>query len=192
MFVITQRQYELVMKQLQESYPYEAGGILAGVDNEIRGVMPIINQSTKDAKKQFAVTSADVERGHLFAKKHKLQFLGFYHSHPKGSAYPSDQDLDNNQKFLFIISLQDRYNPEFMAYVVENRVPIPVPIQVIDNRGVTVIDIETGKPKLSDNVLKEDMVKLASMIDDIIDQKAKYPKMSPSNRFDSSSFNTLA
>lgn len=192
MFVITQRQYEIIMTHLQENYPYEAGGILAGQENKILGVMPIVNQSTGDAKKQFGVTSDDLLRGHMFAKKHKMQFLGFYHSHPQGEAYPSDQDVSNNQKYLFIVSLKDRYNPEFMAYEVINKVPIPIPIQVIDNRGVTVIDIQTGKPKLSDNVVQSEMEKLAQMIDDIIEQKAKYPKMKSSNKYDSTSFNTIA
>ncbi len=192
MFVITQHQYDLVLRHVQEGYPFEVGGILAGKNNEIRGVMPIANQSGDNARKEFMVTSDDITRGHVFAKKHKLEFLGVYHSHPNGLAYPSDQDLKNNQKYLFIISLQDRYNPEFRAYAVQYGQPIPVPIQVIDNRGITVIDIATGHPKLSENVVREEMEKLAQMIDDIIDQKAKYPKLSPSNKFDPSSFNTIA
>jgi len=192
MFVITQRQYEIIMTHLQENYPFEAGGILAGMGNNIKGVMPIVNQSTGDARKLFGVTSDDLARGHQFAKKHSLQFMGFYHSHPQGDAYPSDQDLNNNQKYLFIISLRDRYNPEFMAYEIINKTPIPIPIQIVDNRGVTVVDIETGKPKLSDNVVQEEMDKLSRLIDDIIDQKVKYPKMKPSNKYDSASFNTLA
>jgi len=192
MFVITQHQYDVIMRHLQESYPYEAGGILAGVNNEIRGVMPILNQDMDNPKKSFGITSRDIERGYIFAKKNGLQFMGVYHSHPRGDAYPSDQDMKNNQKYLFIISLKDRYNPEFRAFGVENRVPIPIPIKIIDNRGVTVIDIDTGKPKMSDNMVEADIKKLSNLINDIIDQKAKYPKLSPSNKFDPSSFNTLA
>ena len=86
----------------------------------------------------------------------------------------------------------DRYNPEFRAYTVENRQVITEDIKVIDDRHTTVIDITTGKPKLSQNVMEEEMIKLHDMIEDIIDRKTRYPKLAPSNKWEASSFNTLA
>jgi hypothetical protein len=67
-------------------------------------------------------------------------------------------------------------------------------INVINNNGVTVIDIVTGKPKLGDNVTAEEMGKLNIMIENIIEEKQKYPKFHPKNKFEAyrSSFNTEA
>jgi proteasome lid subunit RPN8/RPN11 len=194
MFIITERQYNIIMEQSQTAYPEETGGFLGGKNNEILGVLPVFNKNFEgDRKKEYGLTTEDIYRAHDFFKKHGLEYLGVYHTHPQGIAYPSDQDLKNFQKHLFIISLKDRYNPEFRAYTVApGRKVIPEPIKVIDDRHTTVIDIDTGKPKLSDNVMAEEMIKLHSMIDDLIDRKAHYPKLTPSNEWEPSSFNTVA
>ena len=43
-----------------------------------------------------------------------------------------------------------------------------------------------------ENVMEEEMIKLSEMIDDIIDRKKRYPKLAPSNKWEASSFNTMA
>ncbi|MFC1517801.1 Mov34/MPN/PAD-1 family protein [Candidatus Margulisiibacteriota bacterium] len=192
MFVITEHQYNIIMEQAQTAYPNETGGFLGGKAGEILGVLPVTNKGEGDIKKEFGISSEDVQRAHDFFKKHGLAYLGVYHTHPKGIPYPSDQDLKNFQKHLFIISLKDRYNPEFRAYTIENRQVIPEDIQIVDNRHTTVIDITTGKPMLSQNVVEEEMVKLHNLIEDIIDRKTRYPKLAPSNKWEASSFNTVA
>ena len=196
MFIITQHQYDIIMRQAQENYPYETGGILCGSeDGIVKGLMPLYNQADGDQRKEFGLTGEDIRRGHEFAKKHGLLYFGVYHTHPKGIAYPSDADLSHNQKYLFIISLRDRYNPEFAAYrVLPGRKVIREEIQVINNSGVTVLDILTGRPKLSDNVSAVEMTKLHQLIDAIIEERANYPRLSPKNKFEAirSSFNTEA
>lgn len=196
MFIITQHQYDLIMQQAQENYPYETGGALCGSDDGvIKGVMPIFNQALGDQKKEFGITPEDIQRSHDFAKKHALRFFGIYHTHPNGIAYPSDADLSHNQRHLFIISLQDRYNPELAAYSIQpGRRVTREEIQVVNNTGVTVLDIATGKPKLSENATAAEMSKLATLIDDILEQRAKYPRFAPKNQFEAkrSSFNTEA
>ncbi|GBR72928.1 Mov34/MPN/PAD-1 family protein [Candidatus Termititenax aidoneus] len=196
MFIITQHQYDLIMRQAQENYPYETGGVLCGSsDGVIKGVLPLYNQAGGDQHKEFGMSADDILRGHEFAKKHGLIFFGVYHTHPNGIAYPSDQDISNNQRFLFIISLRDRYNPEFAAYsVLPGRAVIREDIQVVNDNGITVIDIHTGKPKLSESVSTLEMGKLHTLIDAIVDERAKYPRLSPKNKFEASrfSFNTEA
>lgn len=196
MFVITEHQYEIIMTQAQKNYPYETGGVLCGDENGIiKGIMPLYNYADGDQKKQFGISHDDIYRGHAFAKKHGLIYYGIYHTHPKGIAYPSEADLAHNQRFLFIISLRDRYNPDFAAYSVT---PGPkatrVEIQVINNTGVTIIDINTGQTKFKENVAQEEIDKLNTMIENIIEEKQKYQKMSPKNKFEAinSSFNTEA
>lgn len=192
MFKITERQYGIIMKQAQAAYPQETGGILGGRENTILGVLPIANKLTQDRTETFGITSEDIERAYQFLVKHKLEFLGVYHTHPRGAPYPSDQDLSHNQKHLFIIGLKDRYNPELYAWKVQDGKICQDDIKIISDIGITVVDIATGKPKLSENAPPEALDRLASMVDDLVAGKEpEYQKMRPT-KWDASSFSTLA
>lgn len=192
MFIITERQYNIIMKQSQAAYPQETGGILGGRESTILGVLPIANKVLQDRTEVFGITAEDIERAYHFLVKHSLEFLGVYHTHPKGVPYPSEQDLAHRQKYLFIIGLRDRYNPELYAWKVENGKVYAEDIKIISDIGVTVIDIRTGKAKLSENVKKEELDRLAQSIDGLIAGKEpRYPKMKPI-KWDASSFSTLA
>lgn len=192
MFVITERQYNIVMKQAQACYPQETGGFLGGRENTILGVLPIPNKCLYDRTEVFAISQEDIETAYHFLVKHKLEYLGVYHSHPRGVPYPSDQDLAHYQKYLFIIGLRDRYNPELYAWKVEGGRVYAEDIKIISDIGVTVIDIRTGKPKLSENVTPQEMDRLAQMIDDWVSGKEPiYPRLDPKN-WDASTFSTFA
>ena len=192
MFIITERQYKIIMHQAQACYPQESGGFLGGRENTILGVLPVPNKYLYDRTEVFGITGDDVDLAYRFLAKHKLEYLGVYHSHPKGVPYPSEQDLAHHQKYLFIIGLQDRYNPELCAWRVEGKNVYREDIKIISDIGVTVIDIQTGKAKLSENVKKEELDRLANMIDDLIAGKEpRYQKMKPI-KWDASSFSTLA
>jgi proteasome lid subunit RPN8/RPN11 len=192
MFVITERQYSIIMKQAQACYPQETGGILGGRENTILGVLPIANKVAQDRTEVFGINAEDIERAYHFLVKHDLEYLGVYHTHPRGIPFPSEQDLAHHQKYLFIIGLQDRYNPELYAWRVEEGRVISEDIKIISDIGITVVDIMTGKPKLSENATSREMDRLALMIDDIVAGKElEYPKMKPV-KWDASTFSTLA
>lgn len=192
MFIITERQYNLIMQQAQACYPQESGGILGGRENTILAVLPIPNKFLYNRTEVFQLYHEDIERGYRFLEKHHLQYLGIYHTHPHGAPYPSEEDLKHNQKYLFIISLKDRYNPELHAWKIEGSKIMAVDIRIISDLGITVIDIETGKPKLSDNVTQDEMKRLVKMINVFISgRKPKYLKMEPI-QWDASTFSTLA
>lgn len=192
MFIITERQYNIIMKQAQDCFPQETGGILGGRDNTILGVLPIANKINQNQNETFGITSEDIERAYHFLVKHKLEYLGVYHTHPKGIPLPSEQDLSHNQKYLFIVGLQDRYNPELYAWKVENNKVYQENIKIVSDLGVTVVDIGTGKPKLLDNLKPKEMDRLANNIDEMIrGEEPVYPRLDPKN-WDASSFSTFA
>jgi len=192
MFIITERQYNIIMQQAQACFPQETGGILGGRENTILGVLPIPNKHLYDRTETFALTSDDIDTGYRFLSKHNLEYLGIYHTHPKGIAYPSEQDLSHNQKYLFIIGLRDRHNPELYAWRVEDGRVFAEDIKIMSDIGVTVVDIKTGKPKLSQNVSAKEFDRLASMIDDMIAGRTPvYQKLDPKN-WDASTFSTFA
>src|SRR3989339_1063891 len=192
MFIITERQYNIIMQQAQACYPQETGGILGGRDNTILGVLPIPNKHLYDRTETFALTPEDIETAYHFLVKHNLEYLGVYHTHPRGTPYPSAQDLSHNQKYLFIIGLQDRYNPEFFAWRAEQGKIYSENIKIMSDYGATVIDIHTGQPKLSQSASQQQLDRLADMIDEIITgHQPQYPQLDATH-WDSSSFSTFA
>ena len=188
-FMITNRQYDLIMHQAQACFPQESGGILGGRENVILGVLPVFNQFLYDRTRTFGMTADDIDRGYRFLAKHDLDYLGIYHTHPKGIAYPSKEDLAHNQKYHFIVSLADRYNPVFAAWEVEKGEIIQVPIQIVDEKLVEQMYLSPEKPSLSESA-PDEMTRLAGMISDIIEGKIRYNKEAP--KWDSSTFSTTA
>jgi hypothetical protein len=85
MFKITERQYHIILKQAQDSYPYEAGGILGGREDTILGVLPIANKAYDKGTVTFGLTSDDLERAYQFLVKHKLNTWGSTTLTPRGS-----------------------------------------------------------------------------------------------------------
>src|SRR3989338_6176420 len=192
MFIIKERQYNIIMQQAQACYPQETGGILGGRENTILGVLPIPNKFLYNRTETFALNADDIETAYQFLVKHQLEYLGVYHSHPRGIPVPSEQDLSHNQKYLFIVGLQDRYNPELYAWKVASGKVYSEDIKIMSDYGITVINIRTGKPKLSQNVPHEQLDRLANMIDEIVAGKIPtYPKLDPKN-WDASTFSTFA
>ena len=192
MFIITERQYNIIMQQAQACFPQETGGVLGGRDNTILGVLPIPNKHLYDKTETFAIFDDDIDTAYKFLAKHNLEYLGVYHSHPKGVPYPSAQDLSHNQRYLFIIGLQDRYNPELYAWRVENGQVYAEDIKIMSDIGVTVVDIRTGKPKLSENVTRRELDRLAEMIDSMVaGRRPSYERLDPTH-WDASTFSTFA
>lgn len=192
MFVITERQYNIIMQQAQACYPQETGGILGGRENTILGVLPIPNKHLYDRTETFAISQDDIETAYRFLVKHNLEYLGVYHTHPKGIPYPSQQDLAHNQKYLFIIGLQDRYNPELYAWRVDQGQVYAEDIKIMSDVGITVVDIKTGKAKLSENLTRQELDRLAMMVDDMIaGKRPTYLKLEPTH-WDASTFSTFA
>jgi len=192
MFKITEHQYNIIMKQAQDCYPQETGGILGGRDDTILGVLPIANKIMQDRTAVFGVIVEDIERAYHFLVKHKLEYLGVYHTHPKGIPIPSAQDLAHHQKYLFIVGLQDRHNPDLYAWRVEENRVYSEDIKIISDIGITVVDIATGKPKLSENIGGKELNRLTRMVNDFIEgREPEYHKYNPPN-WDASSFSTFA
>lgn len=197
-FRITKRHYNIIIKQVLDNLPQEAGGFLGGKDFTIQAILPMFNQHLANKTDTFAFTPEDVDRAHRFFQKHGLTYYGLYHSHPSGIAEPSEQDIKTGHKYHFIIGATDEKTVNFRAFEIQGRKVIPVPIQIITDNNFTAIDIHQ-QPKDPKKQLKaaqrtmfDDAADLGAIIDDIRhERKIKYPKMDPKNKFDSD-FSTLA
>lgn len=191
-FKITQRQYEIIIRQTLENLPCESGGFLGGSDDCIKGVLPVYNQNIGDSTSTFAISTEDIDRAHRFFEKHQLEYYGVYHSHPKGIPEPSTQDLRNIQRYLFIIGLKNPKDPIFNAFRTTGYHAQRVPIQVIDNKGFTVLDLKENQSKASESPFLEEARRLENFYQDILHERMKYQKLDPVIPFDNSEFSTIA
>ena len=198
-FTITQRQYDIIIDHVKKNYPYEAGGFVGGLNGQIRAVLPVLNQDISNKQDVFAVFPQDIERAHLFFQKHGLDYFGIYHSHPKGAAIPSQQDLTHVQKHLFIISLRHFDKPDFAAFqVVGHQRAERVELTIVSDQFFSVKDIRSSadgsRPGLvGQNEIPDygDTQYLNQQLNNIFDQTSEYKK---SDRYgdDSGDFSTLA
>ena len=96
------KEIEKVIREFgEQEYPNECCGLLFGKINsdnskEITEILPISNAQNQENKyNRFLITSKDIIKGELYARKHNVDIIGFYHSHPDHPAKPSQFDLDH-------------------------------------------------------------------------------------------------
>ncbi len=192
-FQIYQRQYDIIIQQAVDNLPHECGGFVGGKDKLITAIMPTFNRHIGDTRESFGITSEDIMRAHEFFAKHKLKFFGIYHTHPSGVAIPSHQDLKNNQRHLFIIGLSCKEDHEFAIWECHGFNTEKIPLEVLPDDGMTVIDVRTGEAATRSNDLFQEAAELSRLVHDMKTRQLKYPKMSPRDPFnDTTGFTTIA
>jgi proteasome lid subunit RPN8/RPN11 len=198
-FEISERHYDIITKQAADNFPKEAGGFLGGKDFTIQAILPIFNGHIGNQTDTFSFIGEDIERAHLFFKKHGLTYYGLYHTHPSGIPYPSKTDIDTGHRFHFIIGVpnNNQASTVFRAYEIINRKPIAIPIQIIPNSKIQVVDIHgkgaTETIPLFDRPItfEEEAGQLSEQINNLVDGKPKYERKKPKAPF-GSDFSTLA
>jgi proteasome lid subunit RPN8/RPN11 len=92
-----------------ETFPHECCGALLGRDGafaenaaaqgetsrEVLELFPLVNRRDDSPRNRFAVTAEDVLEAEKAARKHGLDVVGWYHSHPDHPARPSQFDRDH-------------------------------------------------------------------------------------------------
>ncbi len=138
MFIIIRRHYELILRQTVMNYPEESGGLLGGRHGVILGVYPVFNWAEKNVKfREFGLSKEDLQKAREFFTLHDLDYVGTYHSHPKGVPYPSAQDLSHKQeKHLMIVGLQDPHNPVVAIYENKGGHAVPERLKLIEDQDI--------------------------------------------------------
>ena len=201
-FEITQRHYDIIIKQVKDNFPYESGGFIGGKGNVISAIYPVFNQDISNKTDIFSVYTTDIERAHLFFNKHGLEYFGTYHSHPKGEAVPSEQDLSHIQKYLFIISLRNFEKPDFAAYITTGyKQAERIPLDIVSDSQFSVKDIKgdgTQTKTLDGFYIPTEMPdhsdeeKLNEQVQNVFNKKAQYKKDVRKKDIEGGDFSTLA
>ncbi len=189
-----------------------------GVDHQIQAIQPLFNKHLFNRTDTFSFTHEDIQRAHQFFAKHKMDYYGLYHSHPKGLPEPSMQDIKTGHKYHFILGLRDQSSPIFNAFIIKGTQAVQIPFDVIDDSGFSSVDLHSGKKldgttptqpgkgsqkgkktlkgkgdsKEDYNPTYEEADALQDRIHRIVhNKKNKYPKLDPQKPSDSD-FSTLA
>jgi proteasome lid subunit RPN8/RPN11 len=118
MLTISKEVYEEMIKHCFNSLPYEACGILAGVQKatHIYKIRNIEQSSVSYFMDPFEQLKAMKDM-----RTKNINIIAIYHSHPYGIAYPSqkDRELAIYEVYYLIIALEPKI--EVRAFIIKNK-----------------------------------------------------------------------
>lgn len=89
---LSREQAREIVRHATSDAPREACGIIGGVDDRARIVVPAPNTAS-DPRTTYHLDDATLARTIMQFRSQGLSLIGFYHSHPNGSALPSKTDI---------------------------------------------------------------------------------------------------
>ncbi len=88
---LTRGQWDQMRAHVQGHLPEEACGLLAGLEQEVREVLPIANQAHSPYR--FRMDPQEQLSAFEHIENQHWQLLGIFHSHPAGPPHPSATDI---------------------------------------------------------------------------------------------------
>lgn len=119
--IIAQNQINEIIDHCRAELPYEACGIISGVNNTVISVWRMQNESKSE--KRYFVSKGNVQNIFDEILKKGEDVIGIYHSHPKTSPIPSKYDLLNHpypKVQMIIVSLKNK-KPVIKSYEIINQ-----------------------------------------------------------------------
>lgn len=124
MLTIPKPLYNAMIQHLQDEYPLEACGLLAGKDGVVSRQYPIENILRSPVAYEMEPTQQI--QAIIALEEAGLELAAIYHSHPQGPSAPSETDVALAywpEAAYIIVSLQDRAAPQVRAFgILEGRV----------------------------------------------------------------------
>ena len=118
---VPRAEYETMLRHLQDAYPLEACGILAGSKGDVFRLYAVDNHLRSPVA--FEMDPRQQLEAMLDLEDAGLQLVAIYHSHPNGPQTPSPTDVA--QAFYpnaaqVIVSLADRQRPVARAFMIRD------------------------------------------------------------------------
>lgn len=111
-------QVESMRAHVEACLPLEACGLLAGLGDAVRVVIPISNQAASPVR--FRMDPIEQLRALERIESHGQDLLGIYHSHPDGPDEPSATDIaEATYNAVYIIWSRSRGNWAMNAFWIE-------------------------------------------------------------------------
>lgn len=90
-FIVTQDQYDDMLKHVMEHAPLEACGLLAGKNGRVEKVIPVRNQAQSPVR--FVMDPYEQLQAFEWIDTQGLELIGIFHSHPAGPETVSATDI---------------------------------------------------------------------------------------------------
>jgi len=90
-FIVTQDQYDDMLKHVMEHAPLEACGLLAGKNGRVEKVIPVRNQAQSPVR--FVMDPYEQLQAFEWIDSQGLELIGIFHSHPAGPERISATDI---------------------------------------------------------------------------------------------------
>lgn len=121
MLLIPRRHLEQMQRHVRLEFPMEACGILAGRDDLVLKVYPMINKD--ESAYSYFMDPRDQFRVIRDARTAGLSVQAIYHSHIASEAYPSERDRElafYPDLDYIIVSLANLHRPVMRAFRIRN------------------------------------------------------------------------
>lgn len=123
MFVIERPFLNQILNHLQDCYPEEGCGLVAGDDaGRVTAVYPIEN--SLHSPTAYKMDPRQQIEAMLTIEKNGWQLKAIYHSHPYNPARPSERDIQQAtypEAFMMIVSLANRNTPIIRIFQIEEQ-----------------------------------------------------------------------
>jgi proteasome lid subunit RPN8/RPN11 len=117
MFAIEKHYIDEMIAHARQEAPLECCGVLGGRDGRVLRLYQATN--AEHSRYCYNIESKELFRINRECEENGWQFLGIYHSHPDGKAYPSPTDVERAlwpESLYFIVSLSHPEKPEVRAF----------------------------------------------------------------------------
>jgi proteasome lid subunit RPN8/RPN11 len=123
MFTIEKRYIDDMIAHARREAPLECCGVLAGSDGRILKLYQATN--AEHSRYCYNIEPQELFRINRECEESGWRFVGIYHSHPDGRAYPSPTDVRLAalwpETLYFIVSLLSPERPEVRAFRIRDR-----------------------------------------------------------------------
>jgi proteasome lid subunit RPN8/RPN11 len=105
--------WEEMVAHAEATYPNECCGVMLGkidgADKSVCLAMPLENVSAGSQSARYELRPEDLLKADKEARRHQMDLIGIYHSHPDCDAYFSETDLKNSCPWysFVVISVQN-------------------------------------------------------------------------------------
>lgn len=110
-----------MLEQLEDVYPLEGCGLLAGIDERVHRIYPITNKLASSYA--YEMDSAEQVEAMIDLEDRGWEMLAIYHSHPFGPDEPSQSDVHQAyypESLYVIVSFRTKLAPSVRAFQIRS------------------------------------------------------------------------
>jgi len=117
---IARRLLDEIVAHANETAPEECCGVLCGEDGSVTSIEPAENEFAD--RMRYRIAADEMMRIYKLASERGEELVGFYHSHPRSEASPSQTDINEvkglPESLHVICSLEEPDRPVVRAFTI--------------------------------------------------------------------------